>query len=171
LDYKVVHAIPGRVRFHVPRVSQDRAYAQRLQKLLKADAQVTSFRVNRDAASVAINYEPSVIPVTHWVDLLYSAEESSSLKASNAQSSAESPMATNQRSLSKKDIQPLALDSAPITSLPEEDSDRSLPLESIAIIQHPTPLELTSFWAELKPPALSLSLAFIANLPIQVVPE
>jgi hypothetical protein len=102
---------------------------------------------------------------------LHSAEESSSLKTSNAEAIAESPMATNQRSLSKKDIQPLALDSATITSLPEEESDHSLPLESIAIIQQPTPLELTSFWAELKPPALSLSLAFMANLPIQAVPE
>lgn len=32
IEYNIVHAIPGRIRFHVPRLAQDQAYAQQLQK-------------------------------------------------------------------------------------------------------------------------------------------
>ncbi|GAB1541350.1 hypothetical protein NUACC21_40210 [Scytonema sp. NUACC21] len=59
--YSVVHAIPGRVRFNVPLIVRDSKYAQQLEDLLTADKQLSSFRVNRDAASVVITYKPNVI--------------------------------------------------------------------------------------------------------------
>lgn len=52
--HSIVHIIPGRVRFRVPRLLHDTDYAQRLQVLTEADAQVTSIRINRAAASVVI---------------------------------------------------------------------------------------------------------------------
>ncbi|MER3589633.1 MAG: hypothetical protein C4322_18500, partial [Mastigocladus sp. ERB_26_1] len=35
--YSVAHVIPGRIRFHVPRIAKDPKYVQRLEALLKAD--------------------------------------------------------------------------------------------------------------------------------------
>ncbi|OUL28960.1 hypothetical protein BV372_24160 [Nostoc sp. T09] len=55
--YTIAHAIPGRVRFHVPRIASDPQYAQSLEALLKADPAVTSERVNRNAASIVITYK------------------------------------------------------------------------------------------------------------------
>ncbi|ALF56195.1 hypothetical protein ACX27_00455 [Nostoc piscinale CENA21] len=55
--YSIVHAIPGRIRFHIPQISRDRQYVQRLENLLKADPVVTSERINKNAASVVITYQ------------------------------------------------------------------------------------------------------------------
>ncbi len=58
LAYTVIHAIPGRIRFHLPQLAQDSAYRQRLERLLKADPQVVNVRLNDRAASIAIAYQP-----------------------------------------------------------------------------------------------------------------
>lgn len=57
LVYSIAHAIPGRVRFRVPRIAKDPKYVQRLKALLKADPAVTSERVNSAAASIVITYK------------------------------------------------------------------------------------------------------------------
>ena len=57
VNYKIVHTIPGRVRFRVPRIAKDIEYARRLEKLLKSDPVVKSERVNSAAASIVINYD------------------------------------------------------------------------------------------------------------------
>ncbi|ABA24662.1 hypothetical protein Ava_5065 [Trichormus variabilis ATCC 29413] len=59
--HSVVHAIPGRVRFHVPQVATDPAYVQRLEALLQSDPVVISERINREAASVVIIYKPGKV--------------------------------------------------------------------------------------------------------------
>ncbi|GAX37860.1 hypothetical protein [Nodularia sp. NIES-3585] len=69
-SYTVVHAIPGRIRFHLPRLAEDRGYGRRLERLLQADPQVVNVRVNYDAASVAIAYQPANVTVTYWVGLM-----------------------------------------------------------------------------------------------------
>ncbi|NEQ25973.1 MAG: hypothetical protein F6K28_44365 [Microcoleus sp. SIO2G3] len=55
--YSIAHAIPGRVRFRVPRIAKDSKYVQRLEALLKADPVVTGDRVNNAAASIVITYK------------------------------------------------------------------------------------------------------------------
>ncbi|MFM2062391.1 MAG: hypothetical protein RLZZ507_2061 [Cyanobacteriota bacterium] len=70
IDYKVVHQIPGRIRFHLSQIAQDSAYCKRLEKLLKTDAEVSNFRVNIQAASVLINYHHPETSITHWVNLM-----------------------------------------------------------------------------------------------------
>jgi hypothetical protein len=70
VDYTIVYQIPGRIRFHLPPISQDSAYCKRLEKLLKADAEVMSFRVNCQAASLVINYQNTEISITRWVSLI-----------------------------------------------------------------------------------------------------
>jgi hypothetical protein len=58
----IAHAIPGRVRFHVPRIAKDSKYVQRLETLLKADSAVTGERINSAAASIVITYKSGAIP-------------------------------------------------------------------------------------------------------------
>ncbi|NMG20962.1 HMA2 domain-containing protein [Brasilonema bromeliae] len=60
--YSIAHAIPGRVRFRIPRIAKDSKYVQRLEALLKADALVTGKRVNSAAASIVITYKSGTIP-------------------------------------------------------------------------------------------------------------
>lgn len=52
----LVHAIPGRVRFRVPKASLDPKYAKRLQKMLESAPGVVRARVNPAAASAVITY-------------------------------------------------------------------------------------------------------------------
>jgi hypothetical protein len=128
----------------VPRIAQDRAYARRLEKLVKADAQVTSVRINRDAASIVITYEGGVIPVSHWVDLIQSADEE--------RAETNLTTATTQQPSS------------------EENSEADIPITLITATQQTTP-GVASLWAELKPPALAAYLAFMANLPLKALLE
>ncbi|MEM7591640.1 MAG: HMA2 domain-containing protein [Cyanobacteria bacterium P01_A01_bin.83] len=55
--YAIAHAIPGRVRLKMPQLSLDNDFAQRLQTALNADEYVNQVRINRAAASIAINYD------------------------------------------------------------------------------------------------------------------
>ncbi|MBK1990768.1 hypothetical protein A0J48_025200 [Sphaerospermopsis aphanizomenoides BCCUSP55] len=70
IDYQIVHQISGRIRFHLPQITQDTAYAKKLEKLLKTDAEVSNFRVNYQAESVLINYHHPETNITHWVNLM-----------------------------------------------------------------------------------------------------
>ncbi|MDJ0632968.1 MAG: hypothetical protein QNJ34_07235 [Xenococcaceae cyanobacterium MO_188.B29] len=55
--YAIAHAVPGRVRLRMPQLVGDRDFAHRLQQALKTDEYVKQVRVNRAAASIAINYD------------------------------------------------------------------------------------------------------------------
>ncbi|MDZ7952000.1 HMA2 domain-containing protein [Nostoc sp. DedQUE09] len=59
--YSIAHAIPGRIRFRVPRIACDPKYVQRLETLLKSDSTVTSERVNSAARSVVITYKTGMM--------------------------------------------------------------------------------------------------------------
>lgn len=54
----IVHGIPGRVRFHIPRIAQDRDYAKELQSLKTIDARIIGVRVNQTTCSVVVTYQP-----------------------------------------------------------------------------------------------------------------
>ncbi len=58
--YSIAHVIPGRIRFHVPRITRDPKYVQCLEALLKADPTVIGERVNRAAGSIVITYKSAV---------------------------------------------------------------------------------------------------------------
>lgn len=55
--YTIAHAVPGRVRLRMPQLAIDADFTRRLQEALKADEYVNQVRVNRAAASIAINYD------------------------------------------------------------------------------------------------------------------
>ncbi|USR90759.1 hypothetical protein NEA10_18365 [Phormidium yuhuli AB48] len=56
-DYTIVHSVPGRIRLRIPRLRTDAIYAKRLQALLVEESRVKSARINRAAASLAIQYD------------------------------------------------------------------------------------------------------------------
>lgn len=61
VNYRVINATPGRVRFRIPRLARDAEYAQRLELLLAADVQVSVIRLKRAAASLTVRYIPGAI--------------------------------------------------------------------------------------------------------------
>ncbi|HIK29405.1 MAG: hypothetical protein N3E45_15775 [Oscillatoriaceae bacterium SKW80] len=61
ITYDIVHAIPGRVRFQVPRIAEDIEYAQRLQQLVESTEGVTGVRVNTRAGAIIITYDISLL--------------------------------------------------------------------------------------------------------------
>jgi hypothetical protein len=56
-DYTIVHSVPGRIRLRIPRVHNEPAFANRLEKLLLTQDIVLGVRVNRAASSIAIRYD------------------------------------------------------------------------------------------------------------------
>ncbi|RAM50498.1 MAG: hypothetical protein C6Y22_16470 [Hapalosiphonaceae cyanobacterium JJU2] len=86
--YSIAHVIPGRIRFHVPRITRDPQYVQSLEALLKADPTVIGERINRAAGSIVITYKSAVkakttdqdrsvleAAISHLANLLQSASD------------------------------------------------------------------------------------------------
>jgi hypothetical protein len=148
IDYSVVHAIGGRIRLNVPRIAQDRGYGRRLERLVKTDAQVTSVRVNFDAASIAIAYQSREIPLSYWVSLMELALQTNppTLGITTANQPLQEVSQTNE------------ITDAPVTQTPEVINSTTA---------SETTSELSSVWTNLKPPAMFLSLGIMANLPLQ----
>ncbi|MBD2448789.1 hypothetical protein H6G76_16835 [Nostoc sp. FACHB-152] len=140
IAYTVVHTIPGRIRFHVPRIAQDQAYARRLERLLKTDAQVTNLRINCDAGSIAIAYQPSHVALNHWVKLMELALQTNPPKP---------PVQTVEPQ------QPLEQITQPVVS--PDTTNTSTKSNN---------LNISSLWADMKPAAMSFSLAYMANFPL-----
>ncbi len=143
ITYNVVHAIPGRIRLNVPRIARDHAYAKRLERLLKTDSHVTTVRVSCDAASVAISYGTSQIPVSYWANLMQLADET-----------------IPQTPTVKTPIE---------QQLPEPEQNQSI--QSILSIRtnEERVLEDDGLWSDYKTPALSAALSFMANFPLDMV--
>ncbi|MBE9209334.1 hypothetical protein IQ244_23080 [Nostoc sp. LEGE 06077] len=140
ITYTVVHTIPGRIRFHVPQIAQDQAYARRLERLLKTDAHVTNVRMNCDAASIAIAFHPGNVTVNHWVTLMESAVQINPPTPSVQIGEKQQP--------EEQITQPVV--SADTTKISAESNN----------------LNISSLWAEMKPAAMSFSLAYMANFPL-----
>jgi hypothetical protein len=151
IAYSVVHAIPGRIRFNVPRVARDRAYARRLERLLKTDSKVTSVRVNCDAASIAIAHKAGEIPVSYWVGLMELADKTI-------------PQTTP--------VNTTPVNTTPVNTTPEQPLPPNQlvePAGSTTVEQQP--IETASIWSDFKTPALSTALSFLANFPLDSVPD
>ncbi|BCL39593.1 HMA2 domain-containing protein [Nostoc sp. MS1] len=150
--YSVVHEISGRIRFHIPLIASDRAYAKRLEKLLKTDALVSQVRINCDAASLAISYKKNKVAVSHWVSLMELALQTTPItKVPQQMPAAIKELNNTSTTLERETVSQLTTPSEPTT------------------INSPTEgqtLDISSLWADMKPSALSYSLNFIANLPL-----
>ncbi|QLE55642.1 heavy metal translocating P-type ATPase [Nostoc sp. TCL26-01] len=61
VTYSVVHAVPGRLRWRVPRLRNDASYVKRLQTLLEADSLVSGVKIKPSAASLTVTYKSSAV--------------------------------------------------------------------------------------------------------------
>ncbi|KAB8330507.1 heavy metal translocating P-type ATPase [Scytonema tolypothrichoides VB-61278] len=169
IAYSVVHAIPGRIRLNVPRVARDRAYARRLERLLKTEPQVTNVRVNCDAASIAITYGSAQIPVSHWVGLMQLADktipETNLIKIEDQQltqpvhQQGEPTTSTEQTKPIKTTIEQAL--TQPV-NLSEPTTSTTLKEQAV--------VETDGLWSDFKSPALFTALSFMANFPLDPVP-
>ena len=77
--YGLVHTVPGRMRFRVPKVTEDAAYLRRLQALVKKDDWITQMRCNSTVASVVITYNPMQVSEAeaglHFISLIQIAAD------------------------------------------------------------------------------------------------
>jgi Cu2+-exporting ATPase len=101
--YQIVHEIPGRIRFRVPRLATDPDYVHRLTVLTQADTKVTDVRVNTAAASVALSYDIGLISDekmqsrsmenarSHLIELIQTASKADILINLKTASKAEEP--------------------------------------------------------------------------------
>jgi hypothetical protein len=151
--YSVVHEIPGRIRFHIPQIASDRAYAKRLERLLKTDALVSQVRINCDAASLAISYKKNKVAVSHWVSLMELALQTTPItKVPQQTPPAVKELNNTSTTLEPKTVSPLTTPTKPTTSNLSQTEGQTL--------------DISGLWADMKPSALSYSLNFIANLPL-----
>ena len=70
IDPHSVHHIPGRVRFRISRLQNDSDYAANLQEYLLAQPGIERVRINRFAASIAINYGYTSAPLAEIASYL-----------------------------------------------------------------------------------------------------
>ncbi len=79
ISYSVAHAIPGRIRFHIPRLATDPEYAHKLKVVTEFAPRITHVRLDPAAASIIINYQPGVISddqmQSHLVSLIQTAPD------------------------------------------------------------------------------------------------
>jgi len=156
IDYSVVHAIGGRIRLNVPKIAVDRAYGRRLERIVKTDPQVSSVRVNFDAASIAIAYKSNQIPLSHWVSLLELALEINppTVGITTANEPLKQVSHTNE------------ITDATMANQTDLKVSQTAEVINSTTAKQTTP-ELSSLWTNLKPPAMSFSLGIMANLPLE----
>jgi hypothetical protein len=191
IDYSVVHAIAGRIRLNVPKIALDRAYGRRLERLVKTDAQVTSVRVNFDAASIAIAYKSNQIPLSHWVSLIELALETNPptqliptanepLKQVSQTAEITQTTAANQTTEitqtaevinSTTPKQTTLAQSAEITETTAANQTTDI-TQSAEVINSKTAKQttpkLSSLWTNLKSPGMSFLLGIMANLHLKM---
>lgn len=151
IAYKVVHSIPGRIRLHVPRIAQDGGYGRRLERLLKTDPHVINVRLNSDAGSIAIAYQPSDLSLSYWLSLMELAVETNP---------STQPIKTTKQEMP---VQSINQSDEAIAVEPINQSDEAI--DATTTSENQT-LDISSFWADMKFSGLSFSLAYMANFPL-----
>jgi Heavy metal associated domain 2 len=153
INYSIVHSIPGRIRFNIPRIAKDRAYAKTLERLLKTEPHVTNVRINCDAASVAIAFQPSSLNASHWLGLLELADEviPSTSQSNSTKLNRQLNTPENQRQVIESQTQLLQVDA----------------IEKLTSGTVVTATEVNSIVADLKPPFINLLIDVVAKFPLE----
>ncbi len=79
INYQVVHSVTGRFRLRIHRLQCDREYASKLAWLVESFAFVLSWRINPEARSIVVNYDPSLITSAQVEQHLATAIQQASL--------------------------------------------------------------------------------------------
>lgn len=117
-------------------------------------------RINCDAASVAIAYEPSSLTASYWSSLLELADEV--IPSAN-----ETTQATSQTNLAKLNTQ---LNTPENQAQKIEPQTQSLPvdlLETLVSTKVVTETQVNSIVSDLKPPFINLLIDVVANFPLE----
>lgn len=117
MDYQIIHSIPGRLRFLIPRLATDPNYVQKLQGLVESIKFVTEVRINAWAKSLVVSYKSHLISSDAIQKHLVNAIEQADLSAPFL--SRESPIPI---SLPKKNLTPI---SSPSVSQPPINKETS----------------------------------------------
>lgn len=64
LPYRVVHAIPGRVRIKFSKISEDGHFASWLESLIARHPPITGVRINRGTGSIVVTYDTTQTTLT-----------------------------------------------------------------------------------------------------------
>ncbi|MBE9007783.1 hypothetical protein IQ259_22645 [Fortiea sp. LEGE XX443] len=77
ISYSVAHAIAGRIRFRIPRLSKDSEYANKLKLAIESKIKNAKVRINPTASSVVIHYPTGLMSDeqmrSHLVNLIQTA--------------------------------------------------------------------------------------------------
>lgn len=77
ISYSVAHAISGRIRFRVPRLSKDAEYANKLKVAIESQIKNAKVRINPTASSVVIHYPTGLMSDkqmrSHLINLIQTA--------------------------------------------------------------------------------------------------
>ncbi|HIK29411.1 MAG: hypothetical protein N3E45_15805 [Oscillatoriaceae bacterium SKW80] len=187
IAYRIIQAIPGRVRLYIPRIASDSAYTRRLKQLVESTEAVTGVRVNTAAASLIVNYKINAVSEADFCDRLLALIQQAGTPPASKQLS---KIALETRVKNGKPQPQLIGESFPVEQnnnlqnleiAPEETAikngcspNRETPAQTkiesqnqakgVIVYTPTTALEKQSFWANYKPPALSIFLKFMANL-------
>ncbi len=119
--YRLAHAVPGRVRFHIPRLAWDAAYARRAQQLVQAAEGVTDVRVSFAAASLAVTYRSGAVSDavmrSRLAQLIERAAQVPADKPPALPSASASPLGNGRKPLPAAPPAPPALPSASASAL------------------------------------------------------
>lgn len=79
-SYRVVREIPGRIRFYIPQIAENSEYSHKLkEEIEESDSRIKEVRVNKSAASIAINYRSTAISDeemrSHLINLIESVSK------------------------------------------------------------------------------------------------
>ncbi|MBD2043334.1 HMA2 domain-containing protein [Microcoleus sp. FACHB-672] len=186
IQHRLVHAVPGRLRFHVPRLADDAVYTRRIERLIESAAGVTGVRVNQTTASLIVSYKAGSVSLLQMQSRLEAlieqakvaglpkipqpAEDSTSVPepASEMANAAVPYNGRVQHSPQPAPEPALAVSNGRVQTLPPRSmavSPVSVKiLKKLVLTDTSATRKKPSFWDSYKPPALKASLAFLANL-------
>lgn len=77
ISYSVAHAIPGRIRFRIPRLFKDTEYAKKLKLAIESQTKQTEVRINSTASSIVVHYSTKLMSDeqmrSHLINLIQTA--------------------------------------------------------------------------------------------------
>ncbi|BDA75790.1 unknown protein [Rivularia sp. IAM M-261] len=164
VDYSIVHSIPGRIRFNVPQIGKDKAYARRLEKMLNNEFYATNVRLKTDAASIAISYQPASLDVSHWVNLIQLASV-----ASNVVSTTQPVEQQTEKKIDNKNIvlsRPQAVEAEAVIKSINKSNIGISQLTTSEATNGATSNGVSSLIADLKPPFINVLIDVVAHFPI-----
>lgn len=163
VDYNIMHSIPGRIRFNVPRIGKDKAYARRLEKMLNDESYATNVRLKTDAASIAISYQPASLDVSYWINLIQLAsEDRNAVSTQKVEQKIEKKIDNKNIVLSR----PQTVEAEAVIQSINQSNNGISQLTTSEATNRATSNGVSSLIADLKPPFINVLIDVVAHYPI-----